>query len=130
MGKALTIGAALLLSSLLAASADARSARVPVLVGGDPDLDACSSVGKIVGLDPNGDNFLSVRSGPGSKYDELDRLHTGDLVYLCDEHGAWQGVVYPAEGCGVTTSVPNQQPYTGPCRSGWIFGKYVVVVAG
>ena len=108
----------------------ARSASVSVMVGGEANYDACCGVGKVVGLDPKGDNFLSVRSGPGSKYDEIDRLYIGGLVYLCDERGAWQGVVYPTKGCGVTTSIDRRQPYTGNCKSGWIFGKYVMLVAG
>lgn len=41
--------------------AEAQS-QVPVMVGGDTDLDACASKGRVVNLDPNGDNFLSLRA--------------------------------------------------------------------
>jgi len=45
---------------------------VPVMVGGEPDMDACPSGGTVTGLDPRGDGFLSVRSGPGgAKFREM-----------------------------------------------------------
>ena len=54
---------------ITAASSIAYSAKkpVPVTYGGQEDLDACSSMGEVKGLNPQGDNFLSVRSGPASR---------------------------------------------------------------
>jgi hypothetical protein len=107
---------------------------VPVMVGGEAEFDGCASVGQIVGLDPNGDGFLSVRSGPGGKpYREIDRLYNGNQVFVCGDRGPWLAVVYgPSRDgtCGVTTPWPVRQPYTGPCRSGWIHSRYVRIVAG
>jgi hypothetical protein len=40
---------------------------VPILIGGNDKLDACGSTGEVVGLDPKGDGFLSVQSGPGGR---------------------------------------------------------------
>lgn len=106
----------------------------PVEVGGEAELDACASLGQVVRLDPKGDNFLAVREGPGSKHGERDRLGAGTLVTICDERGAWLGVVYPAPGtkadCGVSSPQPERTPYRGPCRSGWVHGRFVDVVAG
>ncbi|SLN74442.1 hypothetical protein ROJ8625_04059 [Roseivivax jejudonensis] len=34
------------------------------------------------GLDPNGDGFLSVRTGPGSDYREIARVRNGDSLFL------------------------------------------------
>lgn len=122
-----------LLACLLTAPANAQGMQ-PVEVGGDPELDACVSVGRIVGLDPKGDNFLAVREGAGSTRREVDRLGAGDLVAICDGRGPWLGVVYPAQGtrtdCGVSSPQPERTPYGGPCRSGWVHGRFVDVVAG
>ncbi|WP_062117713.1 hypothetical protein [Aureimonas sp. AU40] len=105
-----------------------------VEVGGDPELDACASLGRIARLDPKGDNFLSVREGPSSKHRERDRLSTGALVTICDERGPWRGIVYPAPGteadCGVSSPQATRSPYRGPCRSGWVHSRFVDVVAG
>ena len=71
-----------------------------------PAPDACSRFGKVRGLDPNGDNFLSVRTGPGTSYDEIDRIYNGDGVSICTQQGKWLRVKY---GNG----------------RGWVYGKYV-----
>jgi hypothetical protein len=107
---------------------------VPVMAGGEEELDACGSSGRIVGLNPRGDGFLSVRSGPGGKpYREIDRLYNGSEVILCDERGPWLGVVYgesSAGDCGLGTPWPVRKPYAGPCRFGWVHSRYVQMVAG
>lgn len=109
---------------------------VPVRVGGAPDLDACGGSGTVTGLDPQGDNFLSVRSGPGGRpYREVDRVRTGQFLAICEERGPWLGVVYAPLGderteCGVGTPRPRRAAYAGPCRSGWVHGRYVGDRAG
>ncbi len=106
----------------------------PVVVGGEAETDACATLGQIVRLDPKCDNFLAVRGGPGSQRPELDRLGAGALVTICDERGPWLGIVYPAPGtetdCDVSSPRPTRSPYGGPCRSGWVHGRFVDVVAG
>jgi hypothetical protein len=108
---------------------------VPVIVGGDAITDACAAQGKVVGLDPNGDNFLSVRNGPGGKpFREVARLHAGQVVSICQEKGVWLGVVYAAPGasqeCGVATAIARAKPYRGPCSYGWVHKRYIDVIAG
>lgn len=71
-----------------------------------PPGDACSRVGRVRGLDPNGDNFLAVRTGPGTGFQEIDRIFTGDKVSICSSKGKWYRVKY---GGG----------------SGWVYGRYV-----
>jgi Caspase domain/Bacterial SH3 domain len=71
-----------------------------------PAPDACASVGRVRGLDPNGDNFLSVRTGPGTSFQEVDRLYTGNRVRICSSQGKWLRVNY---GGG----------------RGWVYGRYV-----
>jgi hypothetical protein len=107
----------------------AAGSTVPVQVGGDADTDACAQ-GQVRELDPKGDNFLSVRVGPGADYDEIDKLHTGDIVNLCDKRGAWHGVVYGSKDCGVAKPIAKRQPYLGVCRTGWVSTKFIAAVAG
>ena len=112
-----------------------KGVEVPVMVGGYADLDACGSIGAVTGLDPAGDNFLAVRAGPGTGYAQLDSLHTGDEVHLCDQQGSWIGILYrdgggPAGDCGVSTPIANATPYAGDCRGGWVFETYIAVIAG
>ncbi len=71
-----------------------------------PPSDACNRFGKVRGLDPNGDNFLSVRTGPGTGYEEIDRIFNGNGVSICSQQGKWLKVKY---GGG----------------RGWVYGKYV-----
>ncbi len=68
--------------------------------------DSCKRFGKVRGLDVNGDNFLAVRTGPGTGFTEIDRLYTGNGVSICGQQGKWLRVKY---GGG----------------SGWVYGKYV-----
>ncbi len=109
---------------------------VPIMIGGDDEIDACGSTGEVKGLDPKGDGFLSVRSGPGgSHFREVDRLFNGNYVYICGESGPWLAVVYSNRrelggDCGVATPQRVRQAYSGPCRQGWIHSRYVRVVAG
>lgn len=129
------IVALLTLSSSVSISAQQSRGKVdvPVMAGGG-EYDACPSTGTIVGLDPQGDGFLSVRSGPGGpKYREIDRVYNGMHVYICDQKGPWYAVVYSNDNraeCNVSSSWTRRLPYTGPCRYGWIHSKYVGDLAG
>ncbi|MEM7191541.1 MAG: integron [Pseudomonadota bacterium] len=110
----------------------AQRPQTPVMVGGDADYDACGSQGVVKGLKASGDGFLAVRAGPGSNNAMLDKVYNGYILSLCDERGGWYGVVYSHESrdCGVSTPWPRRQPYSGPCRSGWVYKKYVGAYAG
>jgi hypothetical protein len=116
-----------------------QAPEVPVIVGDDVpvDLPSCS-LGMVTGLDPQGDNFLAVRGGPGTGHAQIDALHQQDAIFVCESRGRWMGIVYepgarvggPASQCGVPAPVSPRQPYVGPCRSGWVYDGYVVIVAG
>jgi len=100
---------------------------VAIMAGG-----VCLS-GEVVGLDPNGDNFLSVRSGPGGQpYREIDRLFSSDAVRVCDRKAPWFAVVYstrkPQESCDIG-SKGTRRPYMGPCQYGWVHSRYIKVNA-
>lgn len=129
-------GVLILLSSAPAISSPANYDR-PVRAGGDADFDACSSVAKVVGLNPRGDNFLAVKSGPDLRARRIDKLGPKALVFVCDNarDNAWTGIVYDGGGelcgrCGVTSPIARARPYRGPCQSGWVASKYLKIVAG
>lgn len=124
------------MAGLLAAvfAASAQDARVPVVVGQVKEIDACPSWGEVAGLQHS---TLAVRSGPGTSYPQLDALQNGQGLYLCDSStdGEWEGVVYmPGKNtppdCAVSSSVPTQRAYAGPCRFGWVRSKWVKLTAG
>ncbi len=122
--------------------AQAQSKRVPVMVGGNPQFDACPSSGVVARLGPKRtedpkSGFLSVRSGPGgAPYFEMDRLFNGDPILVCGNEGPWHAVIYPGRGqtiddCGPLGSpIRNRRAYEGPCRSGWLHRNYVEITAG
>ncbi|MEZ5668010.1 MAG: integron [Alphaproteobacteria bacterium] len=131
-------GLALAGLALAGAAQAQQTPEVPVMVGVQPDLDACLTQGVVSGLDASGDNFLAVRSGPGSGYGQIDALHTDDVVAMCETRGRWIGIVYqpgdrqvpgPSD-CGVGSPIWPRQAYPGTCRSGWVFEAYVTPYAG
>jgi uncharacterized protein YraI len=58
-------------------------------------------------LDPYGDNFLSLRSGPGGRFPEIDRLGPGTGVSIFTSAGPWLNV------------------RTADGQIGWVHGNYV-----
>lgn len=80
---------------------------------GNSPLAACTATGKVVGLDPNGDNFLSVRrrpSGPSGPSEELDQLFTDEKVCIVSASGRWLNVRYQRNG---------------RMFSGWVYDRYI-----
>ncbi|HST36133.1 MAG TPA: hypothetical protein VLK25_05840 [Allosphingosinicella sp.] len=130
----------LLFAAALVAATAAFAATPPraVRIGfNGPELDACPSQGAVSGLNPRGDNFLTVRRGPGADAGAAGRLGGGHLVNICETSadGQWLGIVYtrsPAldRDCGTGAPVPRVRAYRGPCLSGWVAARYVRVVAG
>ncbi|MBP6750955.1 MAG: hypothetical protein KA144_15075, partial [Xanthomonadaceae bacterium] len=107
-----------------------------VRVGIHEDLDACGSFAEVKGLNPQGDGFLAVRSGPGADYAMRDRLREGATFYVCGESadGRWMSVVYPRKGqtqeqCEVSSPKPGGA-YRGPCAYGWVNARWVNILAG
>lgn len=128
-----SIALALTVVSGSTATSTAQSNGVPVKVGGEADYDACGSTGKVVGLNSAGDNFLAVRQGPGGKHKMIDKLHSGNHVYMCNEQGNWIGIVYDSskdQDCGVSSPIPKKQSYSGTCNSGWVHKRFITVTAG
>jgi len=133
MRKEFTLALAVVGSALAFGTGLSAQSAKPVMVGGEVEFDACGATGIVVGLDPQGDNFLAVRAGPGSKYKTIDKISGGQSYSDCDRHGKWVGIVYsndPQVDCGVGTPIATRQPYSGPCKSGWVFRKYTKLIAG
>jgi hypothetical protein len=103
IGKSVTL--ALLLT---AGSALAQELDVPFSILEDDQAAGCLAA-SVTGLDPNGDGFLAVRTGPGTGYRKVDQLYNGDRVRTCAQSGAWFGVYYGK-----------------PRRVGWVHGKWLV----
>ena len=129
------VAAALAASQMVADGAAQPGPRpeVPIVLGHEPDLDACGAAGVVAGFRHDGDGFLAVRSGPGTGYRKLDEIYNGQTVFVCDQQGQWYGIVYSDDaydGCNVTSPWPVVQPYTGPCRSGWAHRDWITITAG
>jgi hypothetical protein len=123
------LGAGIFASPFLpAAQAKSSKAAQPSVSVVIPKIveDAACFLGKVTAS-----TFASIRSAPKPEAKELDRLNAETQVLVCDSRGAWTGVVYRARisGC-VSDSVSKAFNYQGPCKSGWIASRFVVVVAG
>lgn len=118
------------LSAILGLAAVSPGNAEPVRVGGPADFDACGVVGVPKGLNPRGDNFLAVRAGPSSRTRMRAKLRPGQRFFICETRGQWVGIVYGRGGSGVTSPIRRRQAYRGPCRSGWVFRRFVRVIAG
>lgn len=55
---------------------------------------ACYATSTVSGLDPNGDGFLAVRSGPATNFPMIDKLYNGEVVEIIEFQGDWRGVRY------------------------------------
>lgn len=120
---------AALLSAMPAFAQDERA----VMIGGDVTLDACGGYGQVSGLDPDGANVLSVRAGPGRRFARIDRIGTAQTVWICEREGDWLGVIYSRDDtlyCGINTPISLRAPYDGPCDTGWVFARYITILAG
>ncbi|MEE2861091.1 MAG: SH3 domain-containing protein [Pseudomonadota bacterium] len=60
-----------------------------------PDAQAaCFGAAEVLGLDPDGDGFLAVRTGPGSEYAMIGQVHNGDRVGVYDRRGDWYAISF------------------------------------
>jgi len=66
----------------------------------------------------NGNGFLAVRSGPGSRYTQIGELYAGDEYWVAERRGNWVYV-----GC---MSGRCENPLWGPpYPEGWSYAKYL-----
>lgn len=86
-------------SSIAPFVSQAADLEVPIIEHADGELDTCI-LGRVLRLNPNGDGFLAVRSGPDSKYKKLDELHNNDDIWVFDQKGDWWGILYNIDNPG------------------------------
>ncbi|MEM9278469.1 MAG: SH3 domain-containing protein [Pseudomonadota bacterium] len=118
----------LLLSAAFVTQAKAQQLQKPVMEVPEEDWDTCS-FGKVANLNPEGDNFLAVRSGPGTGSAMIDKIFKGDKVWVFNLDGDWMGIVYGVEEVSCPP-VESPREYQGPGKKGWVFGKYIKQIAG
>ncbi|MGB3408633.1 MAG: SH3 domain-containing protein [Jannaschia sp.] len=104
-----SLSAAAILSAALTLPAPAQTLDVPIRPPCNQATTeaACTGVGTVMGLDPNGDGFLSVRTGPGTAFQKIGELRNGDRVTTIDGQDGWLGVEY------------------GGGRLGWVHGNWI-----
>ena len=98
--------------SLAAPAAWAQQLDVEFEIIEDAQAAGCAA-SIVTGLNPSGDGFLAVRSGPGTEYGRIDELHNGDMVRTCAMEGQWVGVYYGE-----------------PRQRGWVHGNWLAHAAG
>lgn len=115
----------------------APGARSVTIGEGGPGLAACGARAHVVNLSADGQPYLPVRAAPFTEADEVARLSNGARLFVCTRSidQAWRGVVIPPAyqpnaDCGVSAAVASVQPYTGPCKSGWVASDYLELSAG
>jgi hypothetical protein len=98
----------------------------PVMVGGDENFDACSSLGTVT-------LPTKLHSAPNNNSKVYLIVETGTRFMMCDSaEGGWRGIVFGEESpyCGLTSPIAVRQPYSGECNSGWIENKSIELLAG
>jgi uncharacterized protein YraI len=85
-----------------------------------------------VTLSSGGPAHVSVRTGAGSKFRQIDKLDRGREVYICDESGDWFKIFYsgPDGPCGGNSEDGLDVGKTKGCRSGWIEKRWIDVISG
>ena len=96
--------------ALLTSPTAAQQLQVEFTIIEDDQAAGCLAA-DVTGLDPGGDGFLAVRTGPGSGYAKVDEIHEGDRVRSCARQGPWHGIYYG-----------------NPRRKGWAHGNWLNVL--
>ena len=94
------------------------------------ELATCTS-SVVDGLLADGDNFLAVRTGPGTEYQQIDAINNGDIVAVYDVSDKWVGVMYGDNrgDCGfIEMGQRRELPYQG--KKGWVHYHWLKDYAG
>lgn len=71
---------------------------------------------RVEGLNPRGDGFLAIRTGPGSEYRKIGELYNGNFAYMkrpCV--GKW------CYADSISRDGMSEQPVRGWIHTGWCF---------
>ena len=134
--QSLAVGLAVAALPLQLAAKPPAGPDVPVRVGAQAELNACTSIG-------HGKAALTVRAAPSASARAIAKLDRTHLVWICEQRdGAkWYGIVYGAAAvshgksgippaCGVADPITKPKAYRGPCKSGWVPAAAVEMIAG
>lgn len=83
------------------------STRITAGSGGSVSPPPAAQQAYVTGLDPTGDNYLSLRTGPSTRYQEIVRMGLNTPLTILGRSGSWLNVAL-ADG-----------------RTGWAYGKYI-----
>ena len=106
----------------------AQQLEKPIMEIPEEDWDTCA-FGKVANLNPDGDNFLAVRSGPSTASEMIDKIFDGEQVWIFNDEGNWIGIVYGADNIDCPP-VQSPREYQGPGKKGWVFKKFIKMLAG
>lgn len=86
-------------------------------INGSPPVQ--SERGYVTGLNPRGDNFLSLRTGPSSRYQEIARMGPNTRLTILGRSGAWLNVALASGRTGwahsrYIASLPVNTPIVSP----------------
>ena len=100
----------------------------PVNWGGDPGMDACGGMGLTMA-----ESIMITVSQKGEvSFDTI--VPAGTRVSFCDyDISGYHGVLIHEDGAecgGGSAIVPVKEPYSGPCKSGWIKEAFLELLAG
>ncbi len=118
----------------VAATRAAPSGPRPVMLSGaGENLDPCAFA--MIADAPTGaeQGAVMVFGAATTDLDFIDTLMHEDKVWVCEQSGDMLGIVYPPDGemdCALSSPVPADRPYRGPCQQGWVKAEYVKVIAG
>lgn len=76
--------------------------------------------------------YLLVRTGPGIRHSQADRLSNGDTIYTCNESRDWIGIVFarPGSPCSAPAGRGLDIRRAHSCRSGWVHRDWVTIITG
>ena len=112
-----------------------NDAQTPVRIGElGSGFPACSARGAV--RDRVATGPVPVRAAPFDQAQAIDELPIGARFFICSRthDQRWFGIIYDEGGqaterCGVSASVPDRLPYSGPCAAGWVTSSSVRMVS-
>ncbi len=112
-------------------------------VGGLDIIEHAATLAEVSGLKGGKGSFLSLRAGPAPSLKEIARLDQGQLMIpIMQGDPEWLGVIVAPPGArepeaiaaacrldeASAAALPEQSPYRGPCRSGWVARRWAKMV--
>lgn len=112
----------------------ANGAQIPLIGVDGPDQDACVGIGRVSMFGMRGRSALPIREKPTRFAKQSGEVEPGELVWLCEVVGDFQGIVYAEQDfqelgdCRLGRTLPEPEPYSGPCATGWVEASQLQLV--